>query len=216
MQTQYPLDGKIELAINPQKETTFGFEIRIPSWAGRNFRILVNGEQQRYFHKGSYLSLYRKWMKGDRITIDFDLETRVVHHEHSQAVTHGPLVFARDSRFNDGDVDECAVIQCDREGVVQATLKNTFESSFAWITMEVPMILGTDLENPGNKAVRMIHFCDFAHLAMTGQLQDVIGYGFLKHFMLCPNLFTNIRSCQTRKKKVAIRYSVVGMQTLKR
>lgn len=36
---------------------------------------------------------------------------------------------------------------------------------------------------------------------MTGQLQDVIGYGFLKHFMLCPNLFTNIRSCQTRKKK---------------
>nr|WP_285827074.1 family 43 glycosylhydrolase [Bacteroides acidifaciens] len=162
MQTQYPLDGKIELAINPQKETTFGFEIRIPSWAGRNFRILVNGEQQRYFHKGSYLSLYRKWMKGDRITMDFDLETRVVHHEHSQAVTHGPLVFARDSRFNDGDVDECAVIQCDREGVVQATLKNTFESSFAWITMEVPMILGTDLENPGNKAVRMIHFCDFA------------------------------------------------------
>ena len=163
MQTRYPLDGKIELTINTKKETAFGLKIRIPSWAGSDFSVSVNGEPQNNPVKdGGYLSLNRNWTKNDRITIDFDLKTRVMHCEHSQAVTHGPLVFARDSRFSDGDVDECAAIQCDQNGVVPATLNDTRENSFAWITMEVPMILGTDLENPENKAVRMIHFCDFA------------------------------------------------------
>lgn len=162
MQTQYPLDGQVELTVFPQKETTFELIVRIPSWAGNKYRISVNGEQQSYFHKGSYLSLLRKWKKSDRITIDFNLTTQLVHQENYQAITHGPLVFARDSRFGDGDVDECAIIQCDATGKIQSTLQNTHNHSFAWITMEVPMVLGTDLENPENKAVRMIKFCDFA------------------------------------------------------
>ena len=79
-----------------------------------------------------------------------------------QAVVRGPLVFARDSRFNDGDVDECAVIQCDANGIVQATLAEQTDGSFAWLTLNVPMILGSDLENATNKAVKNIRFCDFA------------------------------------------------------
>ena len=159
--TQYPLDGKVELKLEPQKSSIFALALRIPSWADDNYEVNVNGEQQKALCRGSYLTIKRTWKKGDLITIDFKPKARVIEQNHAQAVTYGPLVFARDTRFHDGDVDECAIIQCDRQGYVNTTPESA-SASFAWITLKVPMVLGTDLENEENKAVKIINFCDFA------------------------------------------------------
>lgn len=163
MQTSYPIDGKIDLIVTPRKETVFTLAFRIPSWVNNDYQISVNNEQQEnIYNKKGYFFLQRKWKKGDRISVHFNLHTKVEEYDRYQAVIHGPLVFARDSRFTDGDVDECAIVQCDEKGVIQATIKESKEDSFAWLTMEVPMVLGTDLENPYNKAIKHIKFCDFA------------------------------------------------------
>lgn len=162
MQTQYPLDGKVTLAVKPQKQALFTIALRIPAWVDDDFTVTLNGTPQPCLHRGGYLVMRRKWAKADRISIDFKLKTRVEERGHHQALVHGPLVFARDSRFADGDVDECAVIQRDSAGVVDARLSCTEDSSFAWITMEVPAVLGTDLEGEDNKAVRRVRFCDFS------------------------------------------------------
>lgn len=159
--TQYPLDGKVELKLEPQKSSIFALALRIPSWADDNYEVNVNGEQQKALCRGSYLTIKRTWKKGDLVTIDFKPKARVIEQNHAQAVIYGPLVFARDTRFHDGDVDECAIIQCDRQGYVNTTPESA-SASFAWITLKVPMVLGTDLENEENKAVKIINFCDFA------------------------------------------------------
>lgn len=162
MSTQYPVDGKVALTVNPQRPIDFTLALRIPAWVDEGFTVTLNGTPQPCLHRGGYLTIRRKWAKGDRIDIDFKLKTKLQGTGHHQALCRGPLVFARDSRFADGDVDECAVVQCDSDGVVDAAPVCTEDSSFAWLTMEVPAVLGTDLEGEANKAVRRVKFCDFS------------------------------------------------------
>ena len=161
METRYPQDGNVRLTVSPEREDDFTVALRIPAWAGDGYAVAVNGEPQPAALRGGYLYLHRRWRKQDTIDIDFKLQTRVATCNGAQAVVHGPLVFARDSRFADGDVDECAVIQCGKDGTVKATLTDTSADSFAWLTLTVPTILGTDLENEGNKRARPVRFCDF-------------------------------------------------------
>lgn len=161
METRYPQDGNVRITVSPEREDDFTVALRIPAWAGNGYAVAVNGEPQPAALRGGYLYLHRRWRKQDTIDIDFKLQTRVATCSGAQAVVHGPLVFARDSRFADGDVDECAVIQRGKDGTVKATLTDTSADSFAWLTLAVPMVLGTDLENEGNKQARPVRFCDF-------------------------------------------------------
>lgn len=161
METGYPANGKAAISIDTHTPQRFTLALRLPTSAD-SITVYVNGKTQEVLHKGGYLYLNRLWESGDRIELNFDISTRIVRQNNMQAVVHGPLVFARDSRFADGDVDECAAIQCSADGIVQASIQEHTEDSFAWLTLDVPMILGSDLENADNKAVKDIRFCDFA------------------------------------------------------
>lgn len=172
MQTCYPIDGKVELLVQPQKEKEFAIAFRIPSWLDDDYQVLVNGKPQKGTYEKGYFFVQRNWKKGDKISVDFSLKTKVMEYNHQQAIVHGPLVFARDSRFSDGDVDECAVIQCNEKGIVEAVFETPRKDSFAWVTIKVPMVLGTDLEDSNNKAVKLIRFCDFAS---SGNDWDISG-----------------------------------------
>ena len=66
-------------------------------------KAYINGEEQEITHKGGYLYIERIWENADKVTLDFKIETKVVKLNNSQAIVRGPLLFARDSRFNDGD-----------------------------------------------------------------------------------------------------------------
>ncbi|WP_278622754.1 beta-L-arabinofuranosidase domain-containing protein [Parabacteroides gordonii] len=159
--TNYPINGKVNIRVEPQRKEHFKLALRIPSYVD-GMKVFVNGQEQEVLHRGGYFYLDRVWKRGDEVVLEFDLQTKVVKNHNHQAVVRGPLVFARDSRFGDGDVDECAVIQCDEKGVVQATVCNNVSDSFAWITLEVPAVLGTDLEDTVNKTAKLVRFCDFA------------------------------------------------------
>ena len=107
---------------------------------------------------GEYAEINRKWKSGDKVELSFDMTARVVEQAGCQAITRGPVVLARDSRFEDGFVDEGVVVQSSADGSVE--LAPSADGNFARMSFTAPMISGTDLENNGKP--RAIHLCDFA------------------------------------------------------
>ena len=161
VETGYPVDGKVRLSLDARKMSEVSLALRVPSWSEGKFAVTVNGEAQDCVPDNGYVKICRKWKGGDVVEIDMEIKTKVVELNNMQAVVRGPLVFARDSRFADGFVDESAVIQKDENGCVDA-VPVTAEDSFCWLDLQVPMVLGANLEDDAEKAVRLIHFCDFA------------------------------------------------------
>jgi hypothetical protein len=159
--TDYPVTDEITLEVGPAKESLFTIALRIPAWSSLA-TVQVNGESVEGILQGAYLPVTRKWKAGDRITVRLDLRARLVEMNQAQAIVRGPLVLARDSRFNDGFIDETAVV-VSKDGYVELTPVEAPE--FAWMTFTAPLILGTDLE--GSSAARPVHFCDFASAGNT-------------------------------------------------
>lgn len=159
--TDYPVADEIILQVELAKESSFTIALRIPAWS-RLATVQVNGESVEDVLQGAYLPITRKWKAGDKITVRLDLRARLVEMNQAQAIVRGPLVLARDSRFNDGFIDETTVV-VSKDGYVELTPVKA--PDFAWMTFTAPLILGTDLE--GNSVARPIHFCDFASAGNT-------------------------------------------------
>lgn len=154
--TDYPVGDRIEIEVAPERTASFEVAVRIPSWS-KIAEVEVNGEKQQGVMQGAYLPLEREWSKGDKITIRLDLRARLVELDDHQAIVRGPVVFARDSRFGDGFIDETSVIQS-KDGYVELTAVEA--PSFAWMAFTAPAVLGTDLE--GNGMANKIYLCDFS------------------------------------------------------
>ena len=154
--TDYPKTDKIEFEINPSKASEFTMSLRIPFWS-EQLCVKVNDEELKDVEKGCYLNIKRQWKKGDRISLQFDLRARLLEMNNAQAILRGPVVMARDSRFNDGFVDEASNI-VGENGFVELTPVDN--PPFSWMAFQVKSVLGTGLE--GSDAAKMIHVCDFS------------------------------------------------------
>lgn len=159
--TDYPVTDQIEIEVSPEKEELFTVALRIPSWS-KTVSVAVNGKEKSDILPGSYCSIERKWKKGDKISLKLDLRAHLVELNEMQAIVRGPIVLARDSRFNDGFVDETSVIN-NKDGYVE--LVPVKAPDFAWMAFTAPMVLGAELES--NNIVRQIMFCDFASAGNT-------------------------------------------------
>ena len=96
--TDYPSDGKVEVLIEPEKETVFPVQLRIPKWA-KNAKIMVNAEvQQSEIVAGTFYTIERNWKRGDKITIDFPMNFRYVKGRKRNAgriaLMRGPIIFS--------------------------------------------------------------------------------------------------------------------------
>ena len=125
--TNYPWDG--DITINMKKVPgEFALNIRIPGWVrgqvvpsnlynysdGKNLKytIAVNGEQlSKAELKNGYFVIDRKWKKGDKVEIHFDMEPRIVRANGKVAadkgrvsVERGPLVYCAEWPDNSCDV----------------------------------------------------------------------------------------------------------------
>ncbi|MBA4104841.1 MAG: hypothetical protein C0485_03705 [Pirellula sp.] len=92
--TDYPRDGRIELAVEPRSPVAFNFKLRIPHWSAKT-KVTVNGEAVAAT-PGTYLSLDREWKSGDRVTIEIDMSARYWAGERECAgktsVYRGPVL----------------------------------------------------------------------------------------------------------------------------
>ena len=154
--TTYPQDGTVEIELSPKKPTHFSLALRIPAWADLGHcSVKVNGTAEEIKMHGCH-TITRTWQAGDKVTLKLDMRGRLLLHDNHQAIMRGPVVLARDSRFGDGFVDECADVVAENGYV---TLTPAPENDFAWMTFTAPAVLGTDLE--GNGKPTPINLCDF-------------------------------------------------------
>ena len=114
--TEYPWNGKVNIAVSPQKSSAFTLRIRIPGWAkqeavpGDLYRfadrslkpitMLLNGKKIDYKTERGYAVVNRKWTKGDKIEVNFPMEVeKVIANEKVEddkgrfALQRGPIVY---------------------------------------------------------------------------------------------------------------------------
>jgi len=89
VETGYPVNGKVSIGVEPQRDERFKLSLRIPSQVD-GAKAFVNGQEQEVLHLGGYLCLDRIWKRGDEVTLEFDLQTKVVEsHNHQAARSAG-------------------------------------------------------------------------------------------------------------------------------
>lgn len=98
-ETKFPEQGATTLKILGIEENTFDLNIRYPSWVKEGaLEIKINGTPVNVGAKpSSYVQLRRKWKKGDVITVQTPMQTRIENlpdGSHYEAVLHGPVLLA--------------------------------------------------------------------------------------------------------------------------
>jgi hypothetical protein len=161
--TTYPESDQVEITVQPEKPESFTLSLRIPAWSNKTL-VSVNGIPVDGTHSGSYQKINREWKSGDKVVLKLDMSGRLISLNGYQAIMRGPVLLARDSRFNDGFVDEAAVIRQKSNEVelIQASGK----PDNIWMSFTAPLVLGTDLEGEARNP-KQIHFCDFASAGNT-------------------------------------------------
>ncbi|MGD0898586.1 MAG: beta-L-arabinofuranosidase domain-containing protein [Thermoguttaceae bacterium] len=95
VETLYPGDGRIQIAVNPAAKKAFAVKLRIPAWC-RSATAHVNGEPVKV--TPGYTAIQRAWSPGDKIEVELPLETKVVIGDHTNvgylAFQYGPFVLA--------------------------------------------------------------------------------------------------------------------------
>jgi hypothetical protein len=104
-ETAYPADGRIELAVDPQRPATFAVRLRIPGWA-RSHQVRVNGNAVATAHIPGGIEIRREWRPGDAVVLELPMEFRWIAGMKScagrAALVRGPQVFALAPSRNPG------------------------------------------------------------------------------------------------------------------
>jgi DUF1680 family protein len=127
-QTNYPWDGDIDLRIDRNKAGRFALKIRIPGWLKQvvpsdlynytdgkhlSYTVAINGSDYTSLQPSAdgYLTISRKWKKGDRLQLHFDMEPRTLRANDKVeadrgmvAVERGPLVYCAEHPDNPFDI----------------------------------------------------------------------------------------------------------------
>ena len=146
-QTQYPWNGDIALTVDENRAGAFALKIRIPGWVkgqpvpsdlyeysdGKRtgYTIAVNGRRLTAtdinFSPDGYCTIARKWKKGDRVSIHFDMEVRTVKADNQVtadrgqvSIERGPIVYC--TEWPDNDFDLTGVLLNQHPGFTEGQL----------------------------------------------------------------------------------------------
>lgn len=125
-ETAYPWNGDITIRIDRNRGKEFTMKVRIPGWvrgqvvpgdlysyddgATPKYSVTVNGTEVRdALTSDGYMSISRRWKRGDVVRINLDMLPRVVKANAKVAddrgkiaVERGPLVYCAEQADNDG------------------------------------------------------------------------------------------------------------------
>lgn len=97
--TRYPLDGKIEILVNPKSPARFPLKLRIPHWS-TDSTLKINGVPVSV-QPGHYAVIDRKWKSGDRIEIKLDMSLRFwkgkQEYKDRTSIYRGPILLTYES-----------------------------------------------------------------------------------------------------------------------
>ncbi len=92
--TEYPFDGKVKVSFNGEKAASFNLRLRIPGWC-ETATAVWTGQKKKTVESGKYLQIDRKWRKGDRVELQFEMPVRMIEPHPEVAANAGQVVFAR-------------------------------------------------------------------------------------------------------------------------
>ncbi|RZJ73758.1 MAG: hypothetical protein EOO45_09855, partial [Flavobacterium sp.] len=128
-ETNYPWEGKVNIKVNPEKQSPFSINVRIPGWArGKEnpydlyksnlttaYTLKVNGTTVKASIKNGYAVVTRTWKKGDQIQLDLPMKPRFVTAnqqvkdlKNKVAIASGPIVYSLEASDN-GSVDKVLI-----------------------------------------------------------------------------------------------------------
>lgn len=104
--SNYPWDGGIHIAVNPEGTAAFTLSLRVPAWCqGATARI--NGEAISVETERGYLKINRDWKAGDFVELDLPMLPERLHaHPDVRmdagrvAIRRGPLVYCCEQHDN--------------------------------------------------------------------------------------------------------------------
>ncbi|MCU7549446.1 glycoside hydrolase family 127 protein [Chitinophagaceae bacterium LB-8] len=98
LESSFPEEGTTLLTIEAAPGVPAALHIRYPSWAVAGASVTVNGKKIPVKGKpGSYISINRKWNKGDRVAVHFPMTLRSIpanDNPGTVAFAYGPIVLA--------------------------------------------------------------------------------------------------------------------------
>lgn len=96
-ETNFPSSGKVTLRVDVDQTVTVPLYLRHPAWAAK-VEVKVNGRKAALSqHPTSYITLERKWKKGDQVEIYYPMDLHLAKtndNPNKAAVMYGPLVLA--------------------------------------------------------------------------------------------------------------------------
>jgi len=98
--TRFPNSGEVDFTFEEAESKKLALKLRIPSWVKEpeQIEVSVNGEWHGYRAvTGEYLTLERKWKKGDRVMLRLPMQVNLMQLPDKRpyyAFQYGPIVLA--------------------------------------------------------------------------------------------------------------------------
>lgn len=155
--TKYPAEGNVKITTYTDCDDEFEILVRNPEWS-KNTTAFVNGKETEAT-KG-YISICRKWKKGDEIEVNFDMRARAIYpipyggqvlmnkviwgfnfmiptfdREHPSTKNHiaiqrGPLMLAQENRLG-YNVDDAVSVKVNEDGYVDIVIPKEKTAPYA-------------------------------------------------------------------------------------
>ena len=116
MDTQYPWDDMVKIEVTEAPRKGFNLKLRIPGWVrgqvlpsdlyeydddvNLGYKVTLNGEEVKADLQKGYFCIDRQWKPGDVVTLQMDMEPRIVKandlvkdDEGRIAIERGPVVY---------------------------------------------------------------------------------------------------------------------------
>ena len=159
--TIYPAEGNVRIVNHTVKQMPFTVKLRIPAWSAKTV-VKVNGRPVDGVKAGTYCTIARTWTIGDVVEIFFDMTTRAHVLNNHVAFTRGPIALARDTRFNDGDINEVFRRRSIKDGQAMEFAPVRAPSEDIWMAYSASLPIGTHTEHPDGRRPQTVFFCDYA------------------------------------------------------
>ena len=158
MYSLYPRQNSARIVSHTEGQLEM--RLRIPAWSAKTV-VSLNGKPLDGVKAGSYFSISREWKLGDIVSIAFDMPVIAHKLDHAVAFTRGPVLLARDSRFNDGDMTEPF-----RRGIKDGQRMDCFApvhvpSDEFWMAFTATLPIGSHHANPEGANYAEVKFCDY-------------------------------------------------------
>lgn len=147
--TDFPSSEEVSFLIDEAPSEAMKMSLRYPSWSGKP-EVRVNGKKVGYkATPSSYITLDRKWKKGDKVTVTYPMSLRVEtvrDNGKKGALLYGPIVLAG----NLGTEGMTAPAPFS-----DPTVRNDYYTYDYNIPENLPTRLNIDIANP-DKSVRRV------------------------------------------------------------